>query len=237
MEPADTTGGITETTKAGDESAFLRYPTFAIEKQLLAEGVSLIAGADEVGRGALAGPLCVGIVIYKASLIASTAGTIPCINDSKKLTPRRRKSSLELIRATALHASSILVSHRTVDRLNINSATELALNRLIGSIPIKPDIIILDGNFSFQSPVPIRSVLKGDAKSISIASASIVAKVHRDTIMERFDGIYPGYHFCSNKGYGTGKHLEALAARGPSPIHRRSYEPARSMIPSGGDPQ
>ncbi|HOT46072.1 MAG TPA: ribonuclease HII [Spirochaetota bacterium] len=237
MEPADTTGGITETHKAGDESAFLRYPTFAIEQQLLEEGVSLIAGVDEVGRGALAGPLCVGLVIYEASLIASTAGPIPGINDSKKLTPRKRKSSLDLIRAAALHASSILVSHRTVDRLNINGATEFALNRLIGGIPLKPDIIILDGNFSFQLPVPVRSILKGDAKSISIASASIVAKVHRDAIMERFDGIYPGYHFASNKGYGTGNHLAALAARGLSPIHRRSYEPARSMITTGGDPQ
>jgi len=235
LEPANNTGGITEIKKAGDESAFLHYPTFAIEKKLLEEGISLIAGVDEVGRGALAGPLCLGIVIYQASLIASTEGPIPGINDSKKLTPRKRKSSLELIRATALHASSVLVSHRTVDRLNINGATEFALNRLIGSIPIKPDIIILDGNFSFQAPVPIRSILKGDAQSISIASASIVAKVRRDTIMERFDEMYPGYHFDSNKGYGTGKHLEALAARGLSPIHRRSYEPARSMVTPEGD--
>ncbi len=233
MESVNNTGGSNETRKAGDASAFSHLPTFAIEKLLLKEGFSLIAGVDEVGRGALAGPLCVGIVIFDAALIASTEGAIQGINDSKKLTPRQRKSGLELIRAGSIHSSSVLVSHRTVDRLNINGATEFALNRLIRSIPIKPDVIILDGNFSFDCPVPIRSILKGDAKSISIASASIVAKVYRDAIMERFDDMYPGYYFSSNKGYGTRRHLEALSGRGLSPIHRRSYEPARTMISSG----
>ncbi len=236
MEPTNNTGGINKTQKAGDESAFLHDPTFAIEKLLLEEGFSLIAGVDEVGRGALAGPLCLGMVIFDVSLIASTEGPMSGINDSKKLSPRQRKTGLDLIRATSIHSSSILVSHRTVDRLNINGATEFALNRLIESIHSKPDIIILDGNFSFRSSVPIRSILKGDSKSISIASASIVAKVYRDTIMERFDDMYPGYYFKSNKGYGTGQHLKALSSRGLSPIHRRSYEPARSMISSGGIP-
>jgi ribonuclease HII len=233
LESVNNTGGNIKSKKAGDESAFLHFPTFAIEKLLLEEGFSLIAGVDEVGRGALAGPLCVGVVIFDAALITSTEGVIQGINDSKKLSPRQRESGLEIIRARSIYSSSILVSHRTVDRLNINCATEFALNRLIESITIKPDVIILDGNFSFNSPVPIRSILKGDTKSISIASASIVAKVHRDSIMERFDDIYPGYHFSSNKGYGTRRHLESLTSRGPSPIHRRSYEPARTLISSG----
>ncbi len=220
--------------KAGDESAFSHGPTFSIEKYLLKDGFSLIAGVDEVGRGALAGPLCLGMVIYDASLIISEGGPIAGINDSKKLSPRQRRAGLELIGARALHASSILVSHRTVDRLNINGATEFALNRLLSGITIRPDIILLDGNFSFHSAVPIRSILKGDTKSISIASASIVAKVRRDTIMERFDDIYPGYSFRRNKGYGTARHLEALAGLGLSPIHRRSYEPARTMTVAGG---
>lgn len=234
MDSLSKTKSRTACEKAGEESAFSHGPTFSIEKVLLEDGFSLIAGVDEVGRGALAGPLCVGMVIYGASLIRSAGGSIPGINDSKKLSPRQRAAGLEIIEALALCTSSILVSHRTVDRLNINGATEFALNRLMSGISIRPDVILLDGNFSFHSAVPVRSILKGDAKSISIASASIVAKVHRDTIMERFDGIYPGYSFRSNKGYGTARHLEALAGLGLSPIHRRSYEPARSIIASGG---
>ncbi len=237
MESINKTGDRNEMHRAGDESAFSFLPTFAIERRLLDEGFSLIAGVDEVGRGALAGPLCVGIVIFDAALITSTDGPIPGINDSKKLSPRQRKTGVGLIRSRSVHSSCIMVSHRTVDRLNINGATEFALNRLIGSIPVMPDIIILDGNFSFRSPVPIRSILKGDAKSISIASASMVAKVHRDTIMERFDELYPGYSFMKNKGYGTRTHMEALSGLGLSPIHRRSYEPARSLISSGGLPR
>jgi ribonuclease HII len=233
LESVNNTDGGNNIQKAGDESAFSFFPTFAIEKLLLDEGFTLIAGVDEVGRGSLAGPLCVGIVIFDASFITSTTGPINGINDSKKLSHRQRRAGVDLIRACSVHSSSILVSHRTVDRLNINGATEFALNRLIESIPIRPDIIILDGNFSFHSPVPIRSILKGDTKSISIASASIMAKVRRDAIMERFDELYPGYYFSSNKGYGTRQHMEALSGRGLTPIHRRSYEPARSMISSG----
>ncbi|MBP7734560.1 MAG: ribonuclease HII [Spirochaetes bacterium] len=236
MESLHKTYGKTAKKKAGDESAFSHGPTFAIEKILLEDGLSLIAGVDEVGRGALAGPLCVGMVIYDAALILSEDGPIHGINDSKKLSPRQRRTGLDLIGARALHTSSILVSHRTVDRLNINGATEFALNRLLASISIRPDIILLDGNFSFHSAVPIRSILKGDAKSISIASASIVAKVRRDTVMERFDDIYPGYSFRRNKGYGTVQHMEALSGLGLSPIHRRSYEPARTMAASIGIP-
>ena len=182
MDSLSKTKSKTPCKKAGEESAFSHGPTFSIEKILLEDGYSLIAGVDEVGRGALAGPLCVGMVIYDASLIRSEGGSIPGINDSKKLSPRQRRAGLELIGARALCTSSILVSHRTVDRLNINGATEFALNRLMSGIYIKPDVILLDGNFSFHSAVPVRSIMKGDAKSISTASASIVAKVCRDTL-------------------------------------------------------
>lgn len=217
-------------------SAFSFFPTFEIEKQLLAEGCSVIAGVDEVGRGALAGPLCVGAVIFKASHITSTEGPIKGIHDSKKLSHQQRVAGLDIIRGLSLHATSILVSHRTIDRLNINGATEYALNLLMENISIRPDIILLDGNFSFQSIIPIRSIPKGDTRSISIAAASIVAKVRRDLIMERFDKIFPGYSFNTNKGYGTNLHIEALNDRGPSSIHRLSYEPVRSMIESNGIP-
>jgi len=220
--------------KAGRESAFLFSPTFSIEKELLRQGCSVIAGIDEAGRGALAGPLCVGIVIYDRSFIASIEGRISGIDDSKRLSHPRRVAALDIITKSALLTSSILISHRTIDRLNINGATELALNRLLESISIKPDIVLLDGNYSFRSPVPIRSIIKGDAKSISIASASIVAKVRRDMLLDAFERLYPGYHFRKNKGYGTREHMKAIFESGCCPVHRKSYDPVKSMLSSGG---
>ncbi|OHD62711.1 MAG: ribonuclease HII [Spirochaetes bacterium RBG_13_51_14] len=220
--------------KAGIESAFLLEPTFHIENHLIRKGYRVIAGIDETGRGALAGPLCVGVVIYDASFIASTDGAIPGINDSKKLTHRKRIAALDMITRISVHSSCILVSHRTIDRVNINGATEFALNRLLASISFRPDVVILDGNYSFRAPVPIYSIPKGDAKSISIASASIVAKVRRDMILDRLDKLYPGYNFSQNKGYGTEQHRQAIYNIGFSPIHRRSYEPVKSLARSIG---
>lgn len=222
-------GGGSAGKRAGGEPAFLIEPTFGIEKDLVHSGSRLIAGVDEAGRGALAGPLCVGLVIYESSFIAFHEGCIPGINDSKKLTHRKRLAGLEIIRSRSLLATSILVPHPVIDRLNINGATKFALSRLLDGIPIKPEIIIMDGNFSFDLPVPVRSIPKGDARSISIASASIVAKVRRDGIMDRFDRLYPAYHFTKNKGYGTALHFRAIAEQGITPIHRRSYEPVKSM--------
>lgn len=228
-------GGIPANRRAGDEPAFLIAPTFSIEQELVRSGCRRIAGVDEAGRGALAGPLCVGLVIYESSLIASHEGCLTGINDSKKLTHRKRLAGLGIIESRALLATSLLVPHPVIDRLNINGATKFALTRLLAGIPIKPDIVLLDGNFSFDLPVPVRSIPKGDAKSISIASASIVAKVRRDMVMDRFDGLYPEYHFMKNKGYGTARHLRAIAECGITPIHRRSYEPVKSMAPVTGN--
>jgi ribonuclease HII len=219
--------------KAGPGSAFLILPDFSIEKELLLEGCGVIAGIDEAGRGALAGPLCVGMVIYDRSFIASLEGALPGINDSKKLDHRRRLKALETIRGKALLHSSLLVSHRLIDRLNINGATEYAINKLLARAPVRPDIVILDGKFNFDAPVPIRSIIKGDQKSISIASASIVAKVRRDGILDRFDALYPGYHFARNKGYGTGGHMRAIDESGITPVHRKSYEPVKSRLTGG----
>jgi ribonuclease HII len=220
--------------KAGRGSAFLFSPTFSIEKELLSEGCSVIAGIDEAGRGALAGPLCVGMVIYDRSFISCVEGCISGIDDSKRLSHSKRMAALDIIAQSALLSSSILVSHRTIDRLNINGATELALNRLLESISIRPDVVILDGNFSFQSTVPIRTIVKGDTKSISIASASIVAKVRRDMLLDRFEKLYPGYNFSKNKGYGTRQHMQAIFEAGFTPVHRKSYDPVKSIISSGG---
>ncbi len=227
-------GGGSAIKKAGGEPAFFIAPTFRIERELVCGGHYLIAGVDEAGRGALAGPLCVGLVIYESSFITSHEGCMQGIDDSKKLTHRKRMAGLEIIQCRALLATSILVPHPVIDRLNINGATKFALSRLIAGIPIKPEIIIMDGNFSFDLPVPVRSIPKGDAQSISIASASIVAKVRRDGVMDRFDRLYPEYHFTKNKGYGTAFHLRTIAGEGITPIHRRSYEPVKSMMQGTG---
>ncbi|TFH39862.1 MAG: ribonuclease HII, partial [Chrysiogenales bacterium] len=181
----------------------------------------------------LAGPLCLGAVVYDPSFITSVRGVLPGIDDSKKLSPRRRADALEFIRAHALFCSSILVSHRTIDRLNINGATEFALRRLIKTMPMTPDIVLMDGNFSFDLPVPLRSIKKGDTLSISIASASIAAKVRRDGILESMDAIYPAYGFRNNKGYGTRAHIRAIYESGFSPVHRLSYEPVKSLSARG----
>lgn len=221
--------------KADRRSAFLHGPDFSIEQDLVRDGCRIIAGMDEAGRGALAGPLCVGITIYDRSFIESLPGPLPGIDDSKKLSPRKRLAALDFIRGRALFTSSILVSHRTVDRLNVNRATEYAVNRLLETIGITPDIVILDGNFSFHARVPIRSIRKGDARSISIASASIEAKVRRDMIMQRLDRLWPYYNFTGNKGYGTRRHIQAIHDRGISPVHRMSYEPVKSLYAAGAD--
>lgn len=203
----------------------------AIERDLLGKGYRLIAGVDEAGRGCLAGPLSVGMVIYSASLIASPpAEVIANIADSKKLTHLKRLRAREIIRLNALAAKAVLVSHKIIDEININRATEFAIGRLLDAIEIKPDVVILDGNFSFQCRVPLISVVKGDARSLTIASASIEAKVTRDLLMDKMDLLYPGYGFGRNKGYGTREHCEALAINGVSRIHRVSYEPVRSML-------
>lgn len=216
--------------KAAEGSAFSIIPTFSLERELLEQGHSLIAGIDEAGRGSLAGPLSVGLVIYDASFIRSNPRGIPGINDSKKLTPRRRNDAMEIIRRHSIAVTSILVNHRVIDRLNINGATEYGILNLLKLMPCKPDIILLDGNFSFNLGVPVRSILKGDTRSVSIASASIAAKVRRDAVLDTFDSLYPGYNFRRNKGYGTREHIRAIIASGCSPVHRTSYEPVKSMF-------
>ena len=204
-------------------------PTFFIERDLIKKGYRIIAGVDEAGRGALAGPLALGLVIYDCSFVQSSQPEFSAINDSKKLSPGQRLRALDLIQKHASIAAWTFVSHKIVDRLNVNRATEFALNKMLGRIPLKPDIVMLDGNFSFQCGIPVMPIKKGDSLSLSIASASIVAKVNRDLIMEKLDQVYPGYGLAKNKGYGTERHIEAIKRIGYSPIHRMSYDPVKSM--------
>lgn len=179
----------------------------------------------------MAGPLSLGIVIYDPTVIESgETDELLSINDSKKLTSLQRLRAYAAVSACSLAYRCAMVSHRTIDRINVNGATEEALKRSLRSLPVIPDVIIMDGNFSFRSPIPIIPVRRGDASSLTIASASIVAKVTRDRIISKFDAIYPGYDFSSHKGYGTRHHIETIRRSGASPIHRRSYEPLKSLV-------
>lgn len=206
-------------------------PDFSIEKELLLKGFKIIAGVDEAGRGALAGPLSLGMVIYPVSLFTEIpASILTSVADSKKLTAKKRNEALDVIMNYSIAAVSAFVPHTLIDSTNINIATERGIHKLLAKSSVKPDVIIMDGNFKFRFDIPFIPVIKGDNRSISIASASIIAKVSRDQLMNKLDCKYPGYGFCRNKGYGTKDHMALLAEKGFSSVHRKTYEPVRSMI-------
>lgn len=210
-------------------------PDFSIEQSLLTENCRFIAGVDEAGRGALAGPLSLAMVIYDSSTLTSApADILACVTDSKQLTHKKRLTALDAIRRHALAYTRVFVPHTVIDSCGINRATELAISRMINKIKIKPHAILMDGNFRFSFEIPFRSVIRGDCRSISIASASIIAKVERDSAMCRLDSVFPGYGFALHKGYGTRSHIESLQSMGLCPVHRKSYEPARSMLEGQG---
>jgi ribonuclease HII len=207
-------------------------PDFSIEAEFFSKGYRFIAGIDEAGRGALAGPLSVGMVIYDSSLFCTTAErTMVHVDDSKKLTHKKRVSALETVRSRALSVSYVFIPHSIIDRTNINIATFMGIEKLLEKSPVSPDIIIMDGNFKFNLKIPFVPVIKGDSRSLSISSASIAAKVNRDLIMDMLDIKFPHYGFASNKGYGTRSHLAAIGSAGVSPVHRLSYEPVKSLYP------
>ena len=189
---------------------------WSIEAALKAEGAGRIAGIDEAGRGPLAGPVAASCVILNESHIPEG------INDSKKLSPKKREKLFEEIMASAI-VSCALVDEKTIDRINILEATKLAMRRAAAEMPEKPDFIFIDGNFIIGACEREQAVIGGDAKSASIAAASIIAKVTRDRLMLRLDEEYPMYGFAKHKGYGTREHLENLLKYGPCPYHRRSF--------------
>ncbi len=216
---------------ADEQSASFIMPDFSIESALSGEGYRLIAGVDEAGRGALAGPLAVGMTIYDVSLFTSPPeDIITRIRDSKKLSPTRRLRALETIARYSLFSHAEMVSHRAIDENNIIQAINMALKKLVNTSPLRPDIILMDGTIIFDVGIPMIPVKKGDNRSFSIASASIEAKVRRDLVMDRFDLRHPGFGFARNKGYGTAEHRHAIEKNGPCAIHRRSYEPLRSLM-------
>ena len=177
----------------------------------------LICGIDEVGRGPLAGPVVAGAVILPADL------RIPYINDSKKLSPARREELSALIREKAVAFSLGMSSAERIDEINILQATYEAMREAVASLSVCPDMLFNDAVTIPGISIPQLPIIGGDGKSMSIAAASIVAKVFRDEMMVEFDRIYPGYGFASNKGYGTADHIKAIKELGPCPIHRKSF--------------
>ncbi len=205
--------------------------SFNYEKKLLARGYRIIAGVDEAGRGALAGPLVVGLAIYGISIIKNAPDEILLkIKDSKQLSPVRRTEALKIIQYHSIYLDTAVISHDLVDRLNINSATEYAIKQLLNKALPVPDFVILDGNFNFNLSIPFLSIVRGDSQSVTIASASIAAKVKRDSIMKDYDLQYPGYSFFKNMGYGTREHCEEIRRSGPCAIHRKTYEPVKGIL-------
>ena len=176
-----------------------------------------ICGIDEVGRGPLAGPVVAGAVILPKDC------DILYINDSKKLTAAKREELYDEIMEKAVAAGIGMVSPQRIDEINILQATYEAMRQAIGNLKVKPDLLLNDAVTIPEVVIPQVPIIKGDAKSVSIAAASIVAKVTRDRLMEEYDKVLPGYGFASNKGYGSAEHIKALQTLGPTPIHRRSF--------------
>ena len=194
----------------------------AYEKELYAQGIDLIAGVDEVGRGPLAGP------VVAAAVILPKACKILGLNDSKKIPKSKHKEIYEAVLQNAIAIGIGIKDNQVIDQVNIYEATKLAMMEAIGQLEPQPQHLLIDA-MKLDLPIPQTSIIKGDANSLSIAAASIVAKVTRDQMMEEFDKEYPGYDFAQNAGYGTAKHLAGLDQLGVTPIHRRSFEPVKSM--------
>ena len=187
------------------------------EKQFHEQGYRLIAGIDEVGMGCLAGPVVASAVILNWEDIPSG------IDDSKRLTPKRRAELSGEIRSRALAYAIGIADTAEIDTLNIYHAARLAMSRAVQGLSHSPDFILLDGRGKIDCPIPQLAIVTGDHLSVSIGAASIVAKVYRDELMEQMDGRFPGYGFAKHKGYGSVFHRQCLQQKGPCDIHRKSF--------------
>ena len=201
----------------------------SFERQCWQEGVRRLAGVDEAGRGPLAGPVVAGAVVFDRDFLEREEhGVLEGLTDSKKLSPARREFFYALLTASPHVAIGVGVAQvDEIDSLNILRATHVAMARAVAALPDPPDRILVDGLYVPGLPCPEIPIIKGDSRSLSIASASIVAKVVRDRRMVEMDAVYPEYGFAVHKGYGTQAHIQALFEHGPSPIHRRTFRPVR----------
>jgi len=210
-----------------------QLPNLDHENELKSQGYELIAGIDEVGRGALAGP-----VVASAVILPHTA-KIPwfeLVRDSKELDFKKRESLFDLINKGAIAVGIGIVPSQVIDAVNILKATRLAMMQAVEKLPKQPNFLLIDRIGLSQCPIPQRGITRGDKICLSIACASIIAKVTRDRMMEEFDKTYPGYGFARHKGYGTGSHLSCLQQLGPSPIHRLYFAPVRNIIANQNTP-
>ena len=199
------------------------YEMQGFERECYAAGQQLVAGVDEAGRGPLAGPLVIAAVILPQDVF------INGLNDSKQLSAAKRDLLYEEIMAKALDIEVNIVSVSNIDELNIYAATQQGMAQVIENLHCKPQTALIDAMPLRLPDIEVKSIIHGDALSVSIAAASIIAKVTRDRIMERLDEVYPAYGFAHNKGYGSAAHMQALAEQGATRWHRRSYEPVKSM--------
>ena len=189
------------------------------ERAMQAKGCQYIAGVDELGRGPLAGPVVCAAVIMPLE----EADLIIGVDDSKKLSAKKREQLSEMIKEKALAYTIIEIDEKTIDEINILEATKLGMKKAVEGLAIAPDVVLTDGNMTLNINFPQRSIIQGDALSYSIGAASIVAKVHRDSMMDEYAKQYPAYAFDSNKGYGTAAHIQAIKEQGLCPIHRRTF--------------
>ena len=193
------------------------------EKELYAQGISFIAGVDEVGRGPLAGPVVAAAVILPKNC------KIKGLNDSKKIPKKKHEEIFQAVKDKALAIGIGIMDNHVIDQVNIYEATKLAMKEAISQLDPQPEHLLIDA-MKLDLPISQTSIIKGDANSLSIAAASIIAKVTRDKIMANYDQEFSGYDFAQNAGYGTAKHLEGLAKLGLTTIHRTSFEPIKSMV-------
>ena len=189
-----------------------------IEKDLYKKGFKNICGIDEAGRGPLAGPVVIaGVIMPEDSMIEG-------VNDSKKVSEKKRELLYDKIIEEAISYSVAVIGQDVVDEINILNATKQGVTNVVEELDVKPDLILVDALTHINTKgIPYDSIIKGDAKCYNIAAASIIAKVTRDRIMRQWDEIYPQYGFVNHKGYGTAKHIQAIKEYGPCPIHRRSF--------------
>ena len=187
------------------------------ESKLHERGIKYVCGVDEVGRGPLAGPVVCAAVILPDTPLAEG------VDDSKKLSAKKRQKLSELIKQKAVAWAICRVEPQVIDDINILQATRLCMKNAVESLEIKPDFVLTDGNMTLDIDIEQRSIVKGDAQCYCIGAASIIAKVYRDALMAEYAAVYPGYGFEKNAGYGTAAHIAAIKAQGLTPIHRRSF--------------
>lgn len=192
-------------------------PDYTYEKTAREKGYTIVAGTDEAGRGPLAGPVCAAAVILPEDLV------IEGLNDSKKISEKKREKLYNIILEKAISYGIAFATHEEIDEINILNASQLAMRRAVAQLDPQPDLVLVDGNIARDFEMDTVPIVKGDALSMSIAAASILAKVTRDRFCMEMDEAYPAYHFAAHKGYPTKEHMDLVRELGPCPLHRKTF--------------